>query len=39
VVWHDLRVYVEEGLSNEVGTVKQSQMAESNSVFNADLNM
>jgi hypothetical protein len=39
VVWHDLRVYVEEGVSIETGTVKQSQMAESYSVFNADLKM
>jgi len=39
VVWHDLRVYVEEGVSIEMGTVKQSQMAESYSIFNAGLNM
>lgn len=39
VVWHDLRVYVEKGVSNVTGTVKQSQMVESYSVFNADLDM
>jgi hypothetical protein len=39
VAWHDHRVHVEEGGSSEMGTVKQSQMAESHSVFNADLNM
>jgi hypothetical protein len=39
VVWHDLRVCVEEGVSSEMGTVKQLQMAESYSVFSADLNM
>jgi len=38
VVWHDLRVHVEEGVSNKIGTVKQSQMSERYSVFNADLN-
>lgn len=39
VVWHDLIVCVEEGLSIERGTLKPSQMSESYSIFNADLNM
>jgi hypothetical protein len=39
VVWHDLRLYAEEGVSNETGTVKQSQMAKSSLIFTAHLNM
>lgn len=39
VVWHELRIYVEEGVFDEMGTVKQSQMAESYSVFNTDSNV